>query len=1382
MSDSPERTARQSGATSPPAPSIPRNVPTHLNVDHLLLADRGRIVALDKKRREFQRANKSPGQIAQIETQLADLQTAALLRLQARQGRHALIAHPAFDDALPIAEKRAEIAKLIQDHQVVIVCGETGSGKTTQLPKICLELGRGVHGMIGCTQPRRIAARTLASRLAHELKQTGQHTVGYKIRFNDKTTEDTFVKVMTDGILLAETHSDRNLLAYDTIIIDEAHERSLNIDFLLGYIKQLMAKRPDLKIIVTSATIDPQRFSKHFDGAPIIEVSGRTYPVEVRYRPEHFLDDSDDAIEIEDAVTHAIDEIFRETHDGDVLVFLPGEREIRDTAEALRKHHPQHTEVLPLFSRLSNSEQDRIFAPSTSNRRRIVLATNVAETSLTVPGIRYVVDTGVARVHRYSARQKIDMLQIEPISQASAMQRAGRCGRVSAGICIRLYGEDNFIARPPFTTPEILRTSLASVILRMKALGLGDVANFPFVEPPSPRMIEDGYRQLFELGAVDEAKNISPLGWKLAKFPVDPAIARMLVAAEKEGCLGEVLMIASALTVQDPRDRPMDKQEQYLAAHEKFAHPQSEFLAYVNLWHFYHEAIKHKQSHRKLDMQLRENFLSPMRMREWRDVHAQLAELCGSLGMFIGDAPVIGQVSASAEHAATKNAGGVRAESSKATGKLYGPRYENVHRALLTGLITNVGTKSIEGHDYVAPRGVKFFLPKRTRDHVAQKKERMKWLMAAELTETTRIYARTIATIEPEWIEQLAAHLVTRSHYDPHWERKSGQVVAYETVSLYGLVINARRRIHYGAINPKEAREIFIRQGLVAGEVDTHGKFLKMNLSLIDEIEDIEAKARRQDVLVDDEDMFLLYDSVIPADIVTMVAFERWRKDTEKVTPTALEFTREQLMRRGADDITFDLYPKTLKHKGAAYPLQYRFEPTHLLDGVTVTLPVSVLNQVNAARFEWLTMGMLREKVQAVFKSLPQRIRSTLVPVPDTVSEFIAFVTQRPGMHDLSMAEETLIDAITQFLRKAKGIEVPKDAWDVSVSSGRVATHLHMNFRITDVDGKELAMSRDFAALRTQFANASKTVFSTLHHNRMEQDGLTRWPDDLPTLPETINFERNAIRYDGFPAFVDKGSAVSISIFDAHLQAKMAQTQGLTRLFALNLADHVKSCERGIKVSPLAAFQYSTFFPDAKNHAQEALRQELLFAGLRATFVDDGQVDADEVREKKIFEQRLANGKAQLVGRTGAIVAAIDESLTLVAEVRKLCHERYVKGWEHIGPDVDEQISHLFAARFLRQIPSSQLLHYPRYLKAILMRLNKARQGAMERDLESFKQIRPLWQHYLSAADSLLPALQEYRWAVEELRVGLFAQELRTPMPVSVKRVGKMWEALEKLL
>jgi ATP-dependent helicase HrpA len=1385
----------------PPLPSEQAILKESNNLNGLLAADRGRLIALERKRRELQRRKQSHDQIDQ---QNSAALASAQARAATRRTRHAAIASPSFDDSLPIAEKREQIRALIAQHPVVIVCGETGSGKTTQLPKICLELGRGVQGMIGCTQPRRIAARTLAARLAQELACSGSHDVAYKIRFNDRSSEDTFVKVMTDGVLLAETHNDRSLWAYDTLIIDEAHERSLNIDFLLGYIRQVLPKRPDLKVIITSATIDPARFAKHFAqhgvDAPIIEVSGRTYPVEVRYRPEHFLDDSDDAVPVEDAVMHAVDELFTETHEGDVLVFLPGEREIRDCAVALRGYHnksrPQHVEVLPLFSRLSNDEQDRIFR--LGQHRRIVLATNVAETSLTVPGIRYVIDTGVARVHRYSARQKIDMLQIEPISQASAKQRAGRCGRLSAGICIRLYAESDHDARAAFTTPEILRTSLASVILRMKALGLGDVADFPFVEAPSARMIEDGYRQLFELGAVDDSRDLTPLGWTLSKFPVDPAIARMLVEAEKLGCLSEMLVIAAALSVQDPRDRPMDKQEQHSAAHEQFAHPQSEFMAYVNLWQFYLDALKHKQSNRKLEQLLRERFLSPVRMREWKDVQMQLSELCASIGMHVHSNPTSGgaETSTAMASAATRAAARLPLRSSsqlpqRAKSGAAGPaskpvteahRYEAVHRALLCGLVTNVGTKSIEGNDYLGPRGVRFHLAKRVRDHASQKKERLKWLVAAELTETTRLYARTVANVEPEWIEQMAAHLVTRTHYDPHWERKSGQVVAFEQVSLYGLILNPRRRVHYGTINPVEAREIFIRQGLVAGEVDTLGKFLRANLRLIDEIEDIEAKARRQDVLIDDAEMFALYDSLIPSDVVNLAGFERWRKQVEQTKPDALMFSREQLMRHGAGEVTFDLFPKSLKHKGAEYPLHYRFEPAHPLDGVTVTLPVSVLNQVNAARFEWLTTGMLREKVGAIFKTLPQRFRSTLVPLPETVTAFLTFIADKPGMADLSAADEPLIEVMTRFVLRERGVEIPKSAWEATLESARVAPHLFMNVQVVDADGKELAMSRDFAALRAQFAEHSKTVFSTLHRNHLERDGLTRWPDDVDILPTTVNFERQQgttrIRYDGYPAFVDRGTSVGIAIFDEPLEANIAQTQGLVRLFMLALPDHIKTCERSIKVSPIAAFQYATFFPEAKNHAQEALRHELMFAAVRATFID---VQPEDIRTLALFQSQLVQ-KANLNGKCVSTAAAIDESMVLVAEIRRLCGERYVKGWEHIVPDIEEQLLHLFTNAFLRDTPNVQLMHYPRYLKAILMRLNKARAGAMERDLETFKQIRPLWTHYLSVAASRAPEVCDYRWALEELRVGLFAQELRTPMPVSAKRVGKMWDELEKNL
>ena len=1357
-----------------------------MQFDDVLPADRGRLITLTRKRQQFVQQNKPHDQ---LDLQLAEALAASRERYAARRQRHAAVAQPRFDDALPIASRRNEIADLIRKHPVVILCGETGSGKTTQLPKICLELGRGIDGIIGCTQPRRIAARSLASRLAKELGAAGTRAVGYKIRFNDQTDDNTFVKVMTDGILLAETHSDRSLRRYDTLIIDEAHERSLNIDFLLGYVKQLLAKRRDLKVIITSATIDPQRFSRHFDGAPVIEVSGRTYPVEVRYRPEHFLDDAEDAVPIEDAVVKAVDEIFHETHEGDVLVFLPGEREIRDCDEALRKHHPAHTEVLPLYSRLSNAEQDRVFQPG--NRRRIVLATNVAETSLTVPGIRYVVDAGVARINRYSPRSKINQLQIEAISQASAQQRAGRCGRVASGIAVRLYSEEDFNSRAPFTTPEILRTSLADVILRMKSLGLGDVQDFPFVEPPSLRMIEDGYRQLFELGAVDDARDLTELGWKMAKFPVDPAIARMLIAGEREGALREVLLIASALSVQDPRVRPHDKQQEAAVAHEKFAHPQSEFLAFVKLWEFYEEMWKHKNSNRKFDQLLHENFLSPLRMREWRDVHAQLVDVCSSAGMRVEAAGRNNRQADAARPAVAASGRALAAEGATLAaavpvattartvddrtagvpGKAIAPaQYESIHRALLTGLISNVGTKGIEGDHYLGTRAIKFQLPRRTQQHAQQKATRMKWVMAAELTETTRVYARTVASIEPEWIEQLAGHLVTRTHFEPHWERKSGQVVAFEQVSLYGLIINPRRRVHYGAINPVEAREIFIRQGLVAGEVDTHGKFLRHNQRLIGEIEDIEAKARRQDVLIDDDDMFALYDAAIPADVVNLAGFEKWRKQAEKSTPGMLEFSREQLMRRGAAEITFDLFPKSLRHRGAVFPLAYRFEPAHVMDGVTITLPVAVMNQVNAARFEWLVMGMLRDKVTALFKTLPQKVRSQIVPVPDTVSEFIGHITRREGMRDLSAAETPLIDAMSAFLHDVRRIDPPADAWDVS----RLPPHLLMNFRIVDADGKELAMSRDFGALKEQFADASRTVFSTLHSNRLERDGLTKW--DFEELPEVINFERNRIRYDGYPALVDRGTSVSIKIFDVQQVARHSHRRGLTRLYMLEMAEQVKFVERGMRFSPVAAFQYAQVFTEAKNHTQEAMRQELVFAAFAGTLVDAAP---KEIREGGAFNAARAAGKTKLAENAQALARAMEESFALTAEVRKLLQERYVKTWEHIGPEIEDQLAHLFQPEFLRDVPMAQLLHFPRYLKAILLRVNKAKGGSMERDLEHSRAIRPLWQNALKLKDWLEPKAAEYRWMIEELRVSLYAQELRTPIPVSVKRASKVWEELQ---
>ncbi|HEX7557836.1 MAG TPA: ATP-dependent RNA helicase HrpA, partial [Usitatibacter sp.] len=789
---------------------------------------------------------------------------------------------------LPIAQQRDAIAALVQKHPITIVCGETGSGKTTQIPKICLALGRGAAGLIGCTQPRRIAARSLSQRLAFELAGTPKGFVGHKIRFQDETRPDTIVKVMTDGILLAETHSDRELRAYDTIIIDEAHERSLNIDFLLGYVKRLVAIRPELKVIVTSATIDTERFSKFFDGAPVIEVSGRTYPVEVRYRPEFFEveDEDDEPVDMNEAIAKAVDELARDRREGDILVFLPGEREIREAAEALRKHHPKNTEILPLFSRLSAEEQDRVF--ERGPHRRIVLATNVAETSLTVPGVHFVIDTGLARVKRYSPRQKIDQLRIEPVSQAAARQRAGRCGRVASGIAIRLYDEKEFLERPEFTTPEILRTSLASVILRMAALELGPIAEFPFIEPPTPRQIEDGYRQLFELGAIDDARTLTPLGNELARLPVDPRIGRLLLASREFHCLSEMLIVASALSIPDPRDRPQALREASDRAHEEFRDEASDFVQLMNLWKFFDNELVHKKSNRKLYETCREHFLSYVRMREWRDLAGQLREMASELK--------------------------IRDNPTPAT-------YEQMHRALLTGLIGNVGMKALDGDHYHGPRGLQFHIWPGS----GLKKGRPKWVMAGELQETTRVFARNVARIEPDWIEKAAAHLVERTHVEPHWDKARGEVIAYENVSLFGMVLVARRKVSFGKIDPVKARTIFIEGALVAGELDSPHPFWAHNKKLIQEITDLEHRARRPDVLVDDAAIFAFYDARLPQDLDNSRSFDTWYRAASAKEPKLLFLAREDLMRHGAESVTEELFPKQLTIGEATFPLAYRF-------------------------------------------------------------------------------------------------------------------------------------------------------------------------------------------------------------------------------------------------------------------------------------------------------------------------------------------------------------------------------------------------------------------------------------------------------------------------
>ncbi|MGB8883020.1 MAG: ATP-dependent RNA helicase HrpA, partial [Azonexus sp.] len=938
--------------------------------------------------------------------------------------RQASLPKPEFQADLPVNERRVEIADLIHKNQVVIVCGETGSGKTTQLPKICLDLGLGARGLIGHTQPRRLAARSVATRLAQELKTQVGAGVGVKIRFQDRSSADSWVKLMTDGILLAESQSDPYLSAYDTIIIDEAHERSLNIDFLLGYLKQLLPKRPDLKVIITSATIDAERFSQHFGGAPVIEVSGRLYPVDVRYRPVSDIEKKDDERDLYDAIVDAADEVAR-LGSGDILVFLPGEREIREAAEALRKHalarpglsSAHAPEILPLFSRLSAGDQDRIFKPS-GGQRRIVLATNVAETSLTVPGIRYVIDTGLARVKRYSYRNKVEQLQIERISQAAARQRAGRCGRVAAGVCVRLYDEADFAARPPFTDPEILRSSLAGVILRMKSLRLTDVESFPFIEPPPAKAIADGYALLQELGALDDDNVLTPIGASLAKLPLDPRIGRMLVAARDLGCLKEVMVIAAGLSAQDPRERPQERQQAADEKHKLFADEKSEFLSWWRLWNWFQNAVEHKKSNKQLVDNCHAHFLSYLRLREWREVHGQLHAMVTELGWKESDIP---------------------------------GTYDAIHQALLTGLLGNIGCKADESGYYLGARGIRYLI----HPSSPLQKKAGKWIMAAEITETTRLFGRCIARIEPDWLEKVGAHLIKRSYFDAHWEKKSMQVSGWERTTLYGVVINPKRRIHYGPLAPAEAREIFIRQGLVGEEIDDafarRWPFFQHNQKLIREIEHLEHKQRRQDVLVDDELIFAFYDSLIPEGIHNGATFDHWRKEAERENAKLLYLAKDDLMRHSAAGVTTEAFPHHLKVGGVDYTLTYHFEPGSPRDGVTLTLPLAQLNQIPVLRMEWLVPGLLKEKLVQLIKTLPQKIRAKLVPVPEFVEEFMSTVAGNE-----KKMNQGLIQPLIDHILEARGLNAR--GWAVTPDAFRpdaLPAHFTMNYKLIDEHGRQ---------------------------------------------------------------------------------------------------------------------------------------------------------------------------------------------------------------------------------------------------------------------------------------------------------------------------------------
>ena len=1486
---------------------------------------------LSKDRHFLQSAFKNPnkyGGLSKVEEKYRKSHEIFLKRLAA-------LPKPEFDNTLPVHEKLEEIKKAIAENQVTIICGETGSGKTTQLPKICLELGRGAAGLIGHTQPRRLAARSVAERIAEELKSEIGSAVGYKVRFTDHTSRDACVKLMTDGILLAETQTDRYLAAYDTIIIDEAHERSLNIDFLLGYLKQLLPRRPDLKIIITSATIDAERFSQHFNGAPVLEVSGRTYPVEILYRPLTSKDEDDAEVELTDAIVDAADELARHG-EGDILVFLPGEREIREAAEALRKSTlRRNDEILPLFARLSHAEQHKIFHP-TGSKRRIVLATNVAETSLTVPGIKYVIDTGLARVKRYSARAKVEQLHVEKISQAAARQRSGRCGRVSAGVCIRLFSEEDFNNRPEFTDPEIVRSNLAAVILRMAALKLGDVAAFPFLEMPDSRYINDGFQVLLELGAVNEHNGLTKLGEQMARLPIDPKIARILLAAKKHDCMAEILVIASALSIQDPRERPLEARDAAAKAHERFTDKQSDFLAYLNIWDSFQRESDKGLSNKQLVQWCRQYFLSHLRMREWRELQHQLAQTAIDMGLTTKEAafrrpPEIKQLTSS-ENAGDQDLSAklkqkqidkkqhrAQIRAAKEAG------YEQIHRALLTGLIANVGMKSPDGNDYTGARGSRFHLFPAS----ALFKAKPKWVMAAELVETTKLYARDVAAIQPEWIEQEAPHLVRYHYFEPHWEQKRGEVIASERVTLYGLTVLPRRPVSYGRIAPEEAREIFIRSALVAQECDLKADFFVHNKKLIKEITELEHKSRKQDVLVDDEALFAFYHERLPdfytADAVsdglhptnpqqtapspvgegrgegktvasqtnfsstsasplptplpqereqsaaastvsddlhpanpqqtapfpvgegwgegkTVAAqtnfsaaavsplpnplpqereqsaaastvsgslhnvadskdtdnrvrelsshplqnvsddpkpkkqpappkgrlkplpladirtFQAWLKTAERDNPRLLFLSRDDLMQHAAAHITEEQFPKHWQTADGKFKLSYRFEPHHPLDGVTLTLPLTVLNRISPAALEWLVPGMIREKIQLQIKALPKQIRRICVPVPEFITQFLS---QNPDRN------APILPQLAQAIAKTAGDirileQINQDEW----AAFRLPEHCYFNLRIIDDGGQELAMGRDLIQIQQQLGKAAATTFRD-NTQEFERDNVTAW--DIGTLPESIKFARGKQQLTGYLGLQkEKDGRIALRLFDTSAAAEQAHRLGVIELMKLQLKEQVKDLNKGIQGFTQAAMLL-------KHINADTLRDDLTQAVCDRAFIGEDELP----RNEKAFKEQIKRARSRLPAVKEALSRYLQETAAAYAELNgKL-------GKHPLTHLLRQRLQTLLAAGFATRTPWAQWPRLPIYLKAMTLRLEKyssnpARDAAREADIQELEQ---MWQEktdgLVKQGQPVSDDLAAFKWMIEELRVSLFAQELKTPYPVSVKRLLKEWEGLK---
>ncbi|AKT51628.1 ATP-dependent helicase [Arsenicicoccus sp. oral taxon 190] len=1270
--------------------------------------------------------------------------------------RRALVPEITYPEHLPVVARKDDIAAAIRDHQVVVIAGETGSGKTTQIPKICLELGRGIQGLIGHTQPRRIAARSVAERMAEELGHpiTGERVdgeerpVGYQVRFGDHATRDTLVKVMTDGILLAELQRDRDLRRYDTIIIDEAHERSLNIDFILGYLKQLLPRRPDLKVIVTSATIDPERFAHHFasaagEPAPIIEVSGRTYPVEVRYRPLERLSPAGDLLDTVDQVTgivDAVEELWTEAGSGDgsdqdVLVFCSGEREIRDAADALEGLRLPGTEILPLYARLSSAEQHRVFSRHAG--RRVVLATNVAETSLTVPGIRYVVDTGVARISRYSQRTKVQRLPIEPISQASAAQRAGRCGRVSDGICIRLYGEEDFAARPEFTDPEILRTNLASVILQMISLGLGDIARFPFVDPPDARQVTDGLNLLHEIGAIDAAsagrsgqrpRGLTAYGQKIAALPLDPRLARMLLEAHDNGCLAEVLVITAALSIQDPRERPADKQAQADQQHARFKDEHSDFVSWLNLWRYVREQQKALSGSAFRRMCQRE-YLHYLRIREWQDLHLQLRQACKTLGLQPNQSPAAPDA---------------------------------IHQAMLSGLLSHIGLRDPERREYAGARGARFAIQPGSVLH----RQQPDWVMAAELVETTRLWARTNARIDPAWAERLGSHLVKRTYAEPHWERKRASGVALERVTLYGVPLVAGRTVGLGRVDGPLARELFIRHALVEGDWDTRHEFFHANRRLLTEVAELEERARRRDILVDDDELFDFYDARIPESVVSGRHFDSWWKQARRETPDLLTFTEDVVVAEGADTSVSADYPQVWQQGDLQLRLTYQFEPGADADGVTCHIPVEVLNQVRDEGFDWLVPGLREELATALIKSLPKATRKHFVPAPDHARAALAEADPTSG--------QDLVDALAAALRRRTGHGIRPDEWDWT----KVPDHLRMTFRVEDRRGKALGESKELEGLRRRLAPTVRQTMASAAAS-LERTGLTTW--DLDTLPASFEQTVKGGRtIHGYPALVDRGTSVSVQVLATEQEAAAASRLGLRRLLLLDITPPWK------RVLAVLTNQQKIALGHNPHGSVPALLDDCLAAAVDSIVAESPELMAGAsgtVRDKQAYDEILRRVKQLVSARVIEVIELVEPTLVAAREAR-LALDRLSPAARAMRDDMAAQLDALVHPGFVAQVGFARLRHLQRYVRGILWRAQKGPDD-VRRDDERAAVVATVEREHRNFVQGLRPArvddpdVVEIRWMIEELRVSLFAQSLGTAHPVSEQRIYKAMDAAE---